>query len=118
MADTFKMTTGTPTLKSKQIFLAVHVVTTVKMTKKIKGFSSTYIHLQPGNRFLMDYGFVRGHLTEKYKKREIYVISYFCIDVNSLLSYSVLKYLTPKLSTHKVKVVLLSQRLGVCELGA
>ena len=70
IADLSKITTGTPIL-NLYTFFSCPCCNDSKMTKMIKGFRKEHIHLQPVNRFLMDYGFVCGPMSDKENKGNI-----------------------------------------------
>ena len=65
------MTKGTPTACKKHRFSRRPCCQDSKMTKMIKVHSSTHNVSMVGNRFLMDFGFVRGPNEDNNKKGNI-----------------------------------------------
>ena len=66
MDNVSKVTEGIPTLKHRNKFFHCDICAKGKMTKKKKGFNDNPGRaIEPGGRFNMDFGFVRGNTVTK-----------------------------------------------------
>ena len=69
-----KVVDGVPCLGRRNPFFSCHSCSAGEMTEKIKGYATSPIRAtQPGGRFIMDYGFVRGKVV--IKKEDVPLIT-------------------------------------------